>query len=87
MTSQRDMVRASLLVQAAVETHRDVYSVRRPRVHRDALTVGVVTTSIRDLGVLLANASTDQERAWLALRLRNRLDLLNVVLERGGRLS
>lgn len=86
MNSQRDTVRASLLVQAAVETHRDVYSTRRPRLRRDPVSVGAVSGSIRDLGVLLNDAETDRSRAWLSLRLRNRLDLLDVLIRRGGQL-
>lgn len=76
-------VRASLLVQSARETHRDVYSKRRPRVPA-TVTVESVCESIGDLGQLLTAAESDQERSWLVLRLGNRLDLLGVLMARGG---
>lgn len=84
--AQRDRVRASLLVQAQRETHHDVYSVRRARLVADPVTVQAVTRSIRDLGELLDDAKTDEARAWLVLRLRNRIDVLEALDQRGGRL-
>lgn len=84
---QRDRVRASLLVQAQRETHHDVYSARRPRVpFAGGVTPEVVARQISDLGTLLEAAETTETRSWLVLRLRNRLDLLEVLNGRGGRL-
>jgi hypothetical protein len=80
---QRDDVRASLLVDAARETHHDCYGARRPRVPA-TLTVETVSKSIRDLGELLVAAETDEAREWLVLRLTNRLYLLSILLKRGG---
>lgn len=81
--AQREMVRASLLADVARETHNDVYGARRPRVPA-GVTVETVSTSIRDLGALVAAATSDRQRGWLVLRLQNRLDLLAVLVTRGG---
>jgi hypothetical protein len=84
--AQRDRVRASLLVEAQRETHHDVYASRRPRLVSDPITIQAVTRSIRDLGELLSDAKTDEARAWLVLRLRNRIDVLDALDQRGGHL-
>lgn len=72
------MVRASLLLRAHRETHDDVYAARRPRLG-GSVDVEQVTESIRDLGALLVAARSSEERAWLVLRLRNRLDALDAL--------
>lgn len=77
--SQRDAVRASLLADAQRETHHDYYARRRPRLRPDPIAVNVTADSIRDLGALMVAATTPQERAWLVLRLRNRLDVLDAL--------
>jgi hypothetical protein len=84
MSSQRDMVRASLLVQAARETHHDVYSRRRARPALAGVTPETVARQIGDLSVLLESAETPETRSWLVLRLRNRLDLYEAMETRGG---
>jgi hypothetical protein len=86
VTGQRDRVRASLLVQAQRETHHDVYGRRRARLASDPVTVRAVSRSIRDLGELLDAAESDEARGWLVLRLQNRLDVLDVLMARGGSL-
>jgi len=83
---QRDMVRASLMVDVARETHHDVYSRRAPRLAIDPISLRAVSRSIRELGELLEVAETREAHAWLLLRLRNRMDVLEALVARGGRL-